>query len=59
MSPNAGGGAWDLRGSQPMSTVVHWSPNKFGDLALYLTYAIKVFSTAAANPTARGLVDEI
>jgi hypothetical protein len=43
MSLNAGGlGGWGgggvAAGSKPMSTAVHRSPNKFGDLAPYLTY---------------------
>jgi hypothetical protein len=40
-SPNAGGlgGGGGVAGSQPMSTAVHRSPNSFGDLTPYLTYA--------------------
>jgi hypothetical protein len=38
MSPNAGGGG-GVAGSQPMSTAVHRSPNKLGDLTPYFTCA--------------------
>jgi hypothetical protein len=39
--PNCGGGR-GVAGSQPMSTAVHKSPNKLGDLTPYLTYGYNI-----------------